>query len=60
MGRDALLAGYGEHDRDLVELLVPVQLVTLAAWTFDRARRTPEYLPVARHRLRWAAGGLAR
>jgi hypothetical protein len=57
---DDLLAGYGDHDRELVSLLVPVHLVTLASRTFDLAKRRPEHGPVASQRLRWAADGLGR
>lgn len=55
---DDLLVGYGDHDRNLVSLLASVHLATLAAWTFDLARRRHEYRPVASQRLRWAADGL--
>ena len=53
-----LLRGYGDHDAELVPLLVPVHLAPLAARTFELAGRRPEFTPLAVQRLRWAADGL--
>lgn len=55
---DDLLRGYGDHDAELVSLLVPVHLAPLAARTFELAGRRPEFTPLAVRRLRWAADGL--
>ena len=54
---DALVAGYGDHDRELVAALVPIHSLFLAAWTFALAERTPEVLPAARERLGWVREG---
>jgi Ser/Thr protein kinase RdoA (MazF antagonist) len=54
---DALIAGYGEHDRELVAAIVPIHSLFLAAWTFALAERTPEVLPSARERLGWVREG---
>jgi Ser/Thr protein kinase RdoA (MazF antagonist) len=55
---DAFLAGYGEHDVDLRERLAALELLPLAAWTFQLAATQPAYLDLARTRLTWAIAGL--
>ena len=54
---DELLAGYGDYDRELVSLLIPVHALFLAAWTFELAGRTPEVRPQAVKRLGWVREG---
>ena len=54
---DELLVGYGDFDRELVTLLIPVHALFLAAWTFELAERTPEVRPHAVERLGWARDG---
>ena len=54
---DALLAGYGDFDRELVSQLVPVHALFLAAWTFELAERTPEMRSEAATRLGWVREG---
>jgi Ser/Thr protein kinase RdoA (MazF antagonist) len=54
---DQLLAGYGDFDRDLVTLLIPVHALFLAAWTFELAERAPEVRPHAVERLGWVRDG---
>ena len=55
---DAFLLGYGEHDAGLVDVLVHVQTLVLAAWTFALAERQPEFAELAVQRLEAAADGL--
>ena len=50
---DEFLAGYGDHDGDLVAQLIPVHALFLAAWTFALAERRAEVRPAAEERLRW-------
>jgi Ser/Thr protein kinase RdoA (MazF antagonist) len=54
---DELLAGYGEHDHELVAQLIPVHALFLAAWTFELAERTPAVRPSAVERLGWVCEG---
>jgi len=54
---DELLAGYGDFDRNLVSLLIPVHALFLAAWSFVVAERRPEVRPNAVHRLGWVRDG---
>ena len=55
---DAFLLGYGEHDTELVQVLVNVQTLVVAAWTFALAERRPEFAELAAQRLQSAADGL--
>ena len=55
---DAFLAGYGDHDAALRDRLAPLELLPLAAWTYQLAASQPAYLDVARTRLAWALDGL--
>ena len=55
---DALLAGYGDHDRAALERAAALELVPLTAWTYRLAARRPEYADSARHRLALALDGL--
>jgi aminoglycoside phosphotransferase (APT) family kinase protein len=55
---DAFLAGYGDHDAALRERLAPLELLPLAAWTYQLAASQPAYLDLARTRLAWALDGL--
>ena len=55
---EEFLAGYGPHDPDLVRVLVDIQTLVLAAWTFNLAQHRPEFTEVAEQRLRAAAAGL--
>jgi Ser/Thr protein kinase RdoA (MazF antagonist) len=54
---DEFLAGYGDHDAELVSQLIPVHALFLAAWTFALAERRPEVRPAAEQRLRWVVEG---
>ena len=54
---DEFLAGYGDHDAELVTRLIPVHALFLAAWTFALAERRPEVRPAAEERLRWVVEG---
>ena len=54
---DALLAGYGGFDPELVAALIPVHALFLAAWTFELAERTPSVRPHAVERLGWVREG---
>ena len=54
---DEFLAGYGDHDADLVAQLIPLHALFLAAWTFALAERRPEVRPAAEERLRWVVDG---
>jgi Ser/Thr protein kinase RdoA (MazF antagonist) len=54
---DEFLAGYGDHDAELVERLIPVHALFLAAWTFVLAERLPRFRPDAEERLRWVVDG---
>jgi aminoglycoside phosphotransferase (APT) family kinase protein len=56
---DDFLAGYGEHDAELVTQLIPVHALFLAAWTFALAERRPEVRTHAEQRLRWVVEGFA-
>ena len=56
---DAFLAGYGDHDPDLRERAAALELLPLAAWTFQLAATHPTYLDLARTRLTWAFEGLS-
>lgn len=51
------LAAYGEHDAELVRILVPVHALFLAAWTCALAERAPAVRPWARERLGWVREG---
>ena len=53
---DEFLAGYGDHDADLVAQLIPVHAL-FAALTFALAERRPEVRPAAEERLRWVVDG---
>jgi hypothetical protein len=55
---DAFLVGYGDHDVVLRERVAALELVPLAAWTFQLAAMQPAYLDLARTRLTWALEGL--
>lgn len=55
---DAFLAGYGDHDAALRDRLAPLELLPLAAWTYQLAASQPAYLDLARTRLAWALAGL--
>ena len=55
---DAFLDGYGEHDAALRDRVAALELVPLAAWTFQLAGSRPSYLDLARTRLAWALEGL--
>ncbi len=55
---DAFLAGYGDHDAALRDRLAPLELLPLAAWTYQLAASQPAYLDLARTRLTWALDGL--
>lgn len=55
---DDFLSGYGAFDAGLVRVLVHVQTLVLAAWTFALAERRPDFSDVAAQRLRAAARGL--
>jgi len=55
---DAFLAGYGDHDARLRDRLAPLELLPLAAWTFQPAASQPAHLDLARTRLAWALDGL--
>jgi aminoglycoside phosphotransferase (APT) family kinase protein len=55
---DAFLAGYGDHDAALRDRLAPLELLPLAASTYQLAASRPAYLDVARTRLTWALAGL--
>jgi hypothetical protein len=52
-----LLAGYGEHDAALRDRVAALELVPLAAWTFQLAATRPSYRDLARTRLAWALEG---
>jgi Ser/Thr protein kinase RdoA (MazF antagonist) len=54
---DEFLAGYGDHDEELVAQLIPVHALFLAAWTFALAERRPEMRPHAEQRLGWVVDG---
>jgi len=54
---DEFLAGYGDHDKELVAQLIPIHALFLAAWTFALAERRPEVLPHAEQRLRLVVDG---
>jgi hypothetical protein len=55
---DAFLSGYGDHDAALRDRLAPLELLPLAASTYQLAASQPAYLDVARTRLTWALEGL--
>ncbi|MGH3506161.1 MAG: phosphotransferase enzyme family protein [Nocardioidaceae bacterium] len=55
---DEFLGGYGAFDAGLVSVLVHIQTLVLAAWTFALAERRPDFADVAVQRLRAAAEGL--
>ena len=55
---DDFLAGYGEHDRELLAAVTPLSLVPFVAWTFRLAAERPEALGTARARLDVALEGL--
>ena len=55
---DAFLAGYGDHDAALRDRLAPLELLPLAAWTYQLAASQPVYLDLARTRLAWALDGM--
>ncbi len=55
---DAFLLGYGEHDAALRDRVVALELVPLAAWTYQLAASRPSYLDLAGARLAWALEGL--
>ena len=48
---DAALAAYGEHDGSLLELLAPVRLLFVAAWTLELSRRRPDVRAYAERRV---------
>lgn len=48
---DAALAGYGGHDRALLELLAPIRLLYVTVWTLDIAHRRADAEPHARRRI---------
>jgi hypothetical protein len=55
---DAFLVGYGDHDAALRDRLAPLELLTLAASTYQLAASRPAYWDLARTRLTWALDGL--
>jgi hypothetical protein len=55
---DAFLVGYGHHDAALRDRLAPLELLTLAASTYQLAASRPAYWDLARTRLTWALDGL--
>lgn len=55
---DAALAGYGPFDEALVEVLLPLHALFLAAWTFSLAERIPSVRPEAERRLGWVRARL--
>jgi len=51
----AVIAGYGDHDRDVLELMLPAYGIFNAAWTVELVRRmpSPRGLEVREHRVGW-------
>jgi hypothetical protein len=48
------VAGYGDHDAALRDRVAALELLPLAAWTYQLAASQPAYLGLARTRLAWA------
>ncbi len=54
---DEALTAYGDHDAELVQKLIPVHALFLAAWTCALAERVPAARPFAQERLGWVREG---
>ncbi len=54
---DEALTSYGDYDAGLVQQLIPVHALFLAAWTCALAERVPVARPFAQERLGWVREG---